>query len=68
MASNIVELEFRDGKRYVPQYLADMMGGIETYRYTYEEARSLANNRLSDDFLNRAQRQAIGDTFRRGDQ
>jgi hypothetical protein len=68
MASNTVELEFRDGARVVPVYLADMMSGIETFRYTFEEARSLANNRLSGDYLNKVQRQIIGDSFRKGNQ
>ena len=68
MASNTVELEFRDGARVVPVYLADLMGGIETFRYTFEEARSLANNRLASDHLNRVQRQIIGNSFRRENQ
>ena len=67
-ASNTVELEFRDGARLVPVYLADMMNNIETFRYTFEEARSLANNRPASDYLNGVQRQLIGDTFRKGNQ
>lgn len=35
---DLVELEFRDGKRWVPGYLANMMADLETYRYTYDEA------------------------------
>ena len=37
------ELEFRDGKRWVPKYLALTMGDLETYRYTYAEACKAAN-------------------------
>ena len=40
---DLVELEFRDGKRWVPGYLANMMGDLETYRYTYDEAVAAAN-------------------------
>ena len=37
------EIEFRDGKRVVPAYIANLLSGIETYRFTYEEAISMAN-------------------------
>lgn len=39
-----MELEFRDGRRVVPEYLANLMGGIETHRYTYEQAVQLVNS------------------------
>jgi hypothetical protein len=38
-----VKVEFRDGEREVPDYLADLMSGIETYRLTLDEAIREAN-------------------------
>jgi hypothetical protein len=46
------ELEFRDGKRLVPEYLAAIMHGLETFRMTYEEAVVAANKRMQADFIN----------------
>jgi len=48
------ELVFRDGKRTVPPYLADLMAGLDTLRYTYSEAVDRVNNRLAADFANTA--------------
>lgn len=39
----LTELEFRDGKRWVPKHLALLMGDIETYRFTYADAIDQAN-------------------------
>jgi len=44
--SDDFSLEFRDGKRQVAPHVYEMLSGIETYRYTYEEAMKVANNRL----------------------
>lgn len=66
MEPNTTELEFRDGKRLVPTYLADLMAGIETFRYSFEEAREMANRRLASDFLGRVQRRIVGDSLREG--
>lgn len=41
---DLEELEFRDGRRWVPKHLALMMSDLETYRYTYDEARLEANS------------------------
>ena len=41
---DLVELEFRDGKRWVPFYLANEMADLETYRMTYDEAIKAANS------------------------
>jgi hypothetical protein len=47
-----VELQFRDGKRWVPAHLADMMGDLETYKMTYAAAEAEANQKLTRDFIN----------------
>lgn len=46
------ELEFRDGKRLVPGYLARAMVNLETYRYTYKDAVAEANKQMTRDVLN----------------
>lgn len=48
-----MELEFRDGRRFVPDYLANLMGGIETHRYTYEQAVQMVNQRMVGDVFDR---------------
>lgn len=60
------ELEFRDGMRSVPDYLAAMMAGIPTHRMTYEEAIDLANRQLASDHLNAKQDEFIAAHFRQG--
>jgi hypothetical protein len=58
------ELEFRDGKRLVPEYLASIMAGLETHRMTFEEAVGVANKRLEADFLNAKQDDVLAAHFR----
>ena len=58
-------LEFRDGLREVPDHLADMMRGLDTYKLTYEEAQIRANQSLVRDRLNRAGEKVVADHFRR---
>lgn len=43
MMSKPIELEFRDGKRVVPEYLVAILSGLETFRMTYDEAIAEAN-------------------------
>lgn len=46
------ELEFRDGKRLVPGYLARAMADLETYRFNYKEAVAEANKQMTRDAFN----------------
>ena len=46
------ELEFRDGKRLVPNYIGAILSGLETHRMTYEEAILRANQRMEARYLN----------------
>jgi hypothetical protein len=48
------ELVFRDGKRVVVPYMADLMSNLDTVRYTYADAVEQVNNRLAKDFANTA--------------
>ena len=59
-----VVLEFRDGPRNVPEYLAPILKRQETYRLTYDEAMKLANRALEADFLNGHADRIIAGAFR----
>lgn len=60
------QLTFRDGYRYVPDHVEDMLSGIETWKYTYQQAMDLANQRLMGDKLDKAQRELIREHFKAG--
>lgn len=62
----MAEIEFRDGNHWVPDHLADMMRGLDTYRMTREEAISEANKTLSKDYLHKAQTDVIAAHFKNG--
>lgn len=58
------EIEFRDGKRQVADYLVRMMSGLETHRMTYEEACVQANRNTEADWLNTTQNDLVQAHFR----
>ena len=60
------EIEFRDGKRSVPEYLADLMAGLDTIRFTYDEAVARVNNSLAADHANRAVDRIVQSHFKDG--
>jgi hypothetical protein len=39
-------VEFRDGARSVPEYVADLLAAIDTSALTYDEAIAAMNDRL----------------------
>jgi len=41
-----MKVEFRDGEKEIPDYLADMMSGIDTYKLTLDESIQEANKRM----------------------
>jgi len=59
-----VELEFRDGDRQVPDYLADMMRGIKTHTMTYQQAIEAANKKVESDLLNAKQDDVLAAHFK----
>jgi hypothetical protein len=61
----MAKVEFREGFREVPDHVADMMRGLETWRYSYEQATRLSENRMTSDYLNRVQRDVVRDALRR---
>jgi hypothetical protein len=63
----MTEVEFRNGPRLVPDHVAAMMNGLETYKMTYEEAMKLANGSLLRTRLNNAQSAAVKQHFTEGE-
>ena len=60
------EVEFRDGKRLIPDHLADMMTDLKTHTLTYQQAVDKANWKLASDFVEKAYDGIVQSHFRRG--
>lgn len=58
------EVEFRDGKRLIPDHLADMMSDLKTHTMTHDEAVEKANWKLASDFANKRVDQVRQSHFR----
>lgn len=58
------EVEFRDGDRVVPFHVAALLEGVETWKYTYDEAIQKANEQLLRRRLNELQREAVNKHFK----
>lgn len=50
----MVEIEFRDGKKVVPDHLADLMTDLKTHTMTYDEAVKQANWKLATDYADQS--------------
>lgn len=61
----MTQLEFRDGTREVPDHLADMMTGLQTFTLTFEEAQTEANKRLTRDRLNQIGDKVVSDHLKK---
>ena len=48
----MAERKFRDGKREIPDYMHDMMQGLETHKLTYKQALVEMNSKALKDHLN----------------
>lgn len=59
--------EFRDGKREITDYLADILRRYESrlYQITYDEAIELANKTMLADIVDAKLDAAIADHFKR---
>lgn len=57
-------VEFRDGKREIPDHLADIMADLPTHTLTYDQAVEKANWKLATDHINRAADNIIQSHFR----
>ena len=60
----MAELEFRDGKREVPDHLIDLLRQIETFKMTYEEAVKAADELRMKQFLNTSMDGVLDTHFR----
>lgn len=57
-------IEFRDGVRDIPDYLADIMVGLPVHRLTYDESVLLANENLTRQHINKVEAKIIEDHAR----
>jgi len=63
--TDLVEMEFRDGTRWVPKYIANKMTDIEdTAVLTYVDALKVADRMELEGFVKRAQERLIAGHFR----
>lgn len=65
MNEDVVELEFRDGKRWVPKHLALTMTSLDTYRLTYRDACKQANSAAVQRHVDDKFNEIIGAHFKR---
>ena len=67
MIDDQVELEFRDGVRWVPRYIAKKLDALDEeaiVTYTYVDALKAADRAELEDFVRRAQERLIAGHFR----
>lgn len=60
------EIEFRDGIRTVPEHVADLLRGMDTYTMTYAQAIDAAEKSLVRNEITRQANALIDDHFRNG--
>jgi hypothetical protein len=60
----VVRIEFRDGERDIPAYLARLMSGLETFSMTYDDAVKIVNGKIASDHANRAMNRIVREHFR----
>lgn len=59
----MAERKFRDGTREVPDYIHDMMQGLETRKLSYEEALVAMNKKALSDHVNKAVDRIVTEHF-----
>jgi hypothetical protein len=60
----MAELDFRDGKRGVPEHVEKLLTGVPTYKMTYEEALEFVNKRLQYDYVENIHSKIIANSLR----
>lgn len=60
-------VEFRDGERDIPEHLALLMKGMNTWEMTFEQARDRADVKHTQQALQRAQNELIQQHFKKRD-
>lgn len=58
-------VEFRDGERDIPDHVAELLRGVDTFAYTYDQAVRLSEQELLRKRLNDAQRTIVDEWMRR---
>ena len=58
-------IEFRDGDRPVPHHVASILSGVETWKYTYDDAIKIANGGMLRSALTGIQRKTVDGHFRK---
>lgn len=48
-----MEIRFRDGPREVPEYIGELVAGLDVRTMTYDEAIAAGNRRQADDIFKR---------------
>ena len=69
MSDDDLTLEFRDGRKVVPDYLYAELAQLETHRMTYNEAVKRADERRQERFIGDSLARVQSDhfkTYRRG--
>lgn len=60
----MAEVEFRDGKRDVPEHVERLLAGVPTYKLTYAEAQEFINLRLQRDYVENIHSKIVSNHFR----
>lgn len=58
-------VEFRDGERDIPDHVAELLRGVDTFAYTYDQAVRLSEQELLRKRLNDAQSTIVDEWMRR---
>ena len=59
----MAEVEFRTGKREIPDYQADLMAGLKTHTMTYDQALQAMNRRLESNHVERIFDRVVAEHF-----
>ncbi len=59
-------MEFRDGEKDVPDHVAALLLGVDTFQYTHDQAVRLSEQQLLKNRLNEAQKRLVDSHLRRG--
>jgi hypothetical protein len=59
----MAEVEFRNGIQEIPDYLADLMTGMDTYTMTVDEAIAEVNKKLERDQLSKVHNELVKNHF-----
>lgn len=60
------ELDFRDGKRGVPEHVASLLTNVPTYKMTYDEAMAEINRRLQYNYVEKIHGAIISESLKGG--